>query len=176
MMNDGSTAAAAGRPAREREARMLTHVDENDRARMVDVGDKDVTRRSAHARAHVTLPAAVRDAMRGDDLHGPKGPVFATARLAGVMAMKRTADLIPLCHPLALEDGRVDIALDDDGRVRIDAVAALHGKTGVEMEALTGASIAALTIYDMCKALSHEIVIEDVRLIAKEGGRRDVGT
>ena len=155
---------------------MLTHVDDDGRARMVDVGDKAVTRRSAHARALVVLPPAVRDAIRGDDIHGPKGPVFHTASLAGVMAMKRTSELIPLCHPLALEVCEVDLSFTREGDVRIDARAALHGRTGVEMEALTGASVAALTLYDMCKGISHEIVIRDVRLVEKRGGRHDVGS
>lgn len=154
---------------------MLTHVDETNRARMVDVGEKGVTRRVAHARALVRLPREVLAAVSGDDIVGAKGPVFQTAMLAGVMAAKRTSELIPLCHPLAIEDCRVELALTGEGQVRIDCTVALHGKTGVEMEALTGASVAALTVYDMCKALSHDIVIEEVRLVAKRGGKHDVG-
>ena len=155
---------------------MLTHVDEKDRARMVDVGDKASTRRSAHARALVRLPSEVRAAISGDDIRSKKGPVFQTASIAGVMAAKKTSELIPLCHPLALEDCQVDLSVTDEGDVQVDCVVALHGKTGVEMEALTGATVAALTVYDMCKALSHEIVIEEVRLVEKRGGKRDVGT
>ncbi|MEX2535121.1 MAG: cyclic pyranopterin monophosphate synthase MoaC [Trueperaceae bacterium] len=154
---------------------MLTHVDEENRSRMVDVGEKAVTQRRAHARALIFLPAEVQEAVDGDDIRSKKGPVFHTAMIAGVMAAKRTSELIPLCHPLAIEDCRVDIALNGDGKLRVDCIVSLHGKTGVEMEALTGASVAALTVYDMCKALSHEIVIEEVRLIEKRGGKRDFG-
>ncbi len=154
---------------------MLTHVDDKNRAQMVDVGDKEMTRRTARARAFVALPQEVRAAIDGGDIHSKKGPVFQTAILAGIMAVKRTGELIPLCHPLPIEKCDVDISLEDDGRVRIECTVSLHGRTGVEMEALTGASVAALTIYDMCKALSHEIVIEDLRLIEKRGGKRDVG-
>lgn len=154
---------------------MLTHVDEKNRSRMVDVGGKVATQRSAHARAFICLPPEVQAAVDGDDISSKKGPVFHTAMIAGVMAAKRTSELIPLCHPLAIEDCKVDLAFTSDGKVQVDCVVSLHGKTGVEMEALTGASVAALTVYDMCKGLSHEIVIEEVRLIEKRGGKRDVG-
>ena len=154
---------------------MLTHVDDTNQPRMVDVGAKPPTRRTAHARAIVRLPAEVRAAINGNDIAGPKGPVFITASLAGVMAAKRTSELIPLCHPLATEECRVDLTLTDDGDVRIDCRVGLSGKTGVEMEALTGASVAALTVYDMCKALSHDMTIEGVHLVSKRGGKSDVG-
>lgn len=153
---------------------MFTHLNENDQPAMVDVGEKAVTLRTATARASVVLPQAVVDALANGDIRTKKGPVFQTAILAGVMGAKKTADLIPLCHPLALEDCKVDIALEGNTAV-VTCRVKLHGKTGVEMEALTGASVAALTIYDMCKAFSHDIEIREVRLIEKHGGKRDVG-
>lgn len=139
---------------------------------MVDVGDKAVTQRSAHARAVVRLPEAVCAVIEGGDLATPKGPVFHTAIIAGTQAAKRTHELIPFCHPLGLEGCRIEIELDDDCAV-IDCRVRVTHKTGVEMEALTGASVAALTIYDMCKALSHDIEIENVRLVSKTGGKSD---
>jgi len=151
----------------------LTHVDSQGRPAMVDVSGKAATLRTAVAESRVRFPAAVASTLRDAGFATRKGPVFHTAIVAGVMAAKRTHDLIPFCHPLGLE--RCDIVIDmhgDDAVVR--CTVALHHKTGVEMEALTGASIAALTIYDMCKALSHEIVIAETRLIEKQGGKRDV--
>ena len=142
---------------------------------MVDVADKAVTHRIAKAQAVVSLPPGVRAVLKRGELHAPKGPVFQTAILAGTMAVKRTAELIPLCHPLPLEGCRIEIALDRRGRAVITCEVSVHHKTGVEMEALTGASVAALTIYDMCKALSHRMVIGEVKLISKTGGRRAVG-
>jgi cyclic pyranopterin monophosphate synthase len=151
---------------------MLTHVDEANRPTMVDVGDKAVTTRTASARARVVFPA---DAIvqSGDVLRTKKGPVFETAIIAGVMAAKRTHDLIPFCHPLPLEDCKIDIAWGDRNEVVIECSVRATHKTGVEMEALTGASVAALTIYDMCKALTHGIEIRDVALLSKTGGKRD---
>ena len=154
----------------------LSHLDRRNRPGMVDVAAKAVTHRIATAQAIVSLPPEVRAALKGGELHAPKGPVFQTAILAGTMAVKRTADLIPLCHPLPIESCRIEIALDRRGRAVITCEVSVHHKTGVEMEALTGASVAALTIYDMCKALSHRMVIGPVRLLAKTGGRRDVRT
>ena len=139
---------------------------------MVDVGDKAVTRREAHARTIVELPDAVSAAIDGDEIATKKGPVFATAIIAGVMAAKKTHELIPFCHPLGLENCRITIAVEGK-RLRIDCHCRVEHKTGVEMEALTGASVAALTVYDMCKALSHDIVISETRLIAKSGGKED---
>jgi cyclic pyranopterin phosphate synthase len=137
---------------------------------MVDVGDKTATRRNAVAEARVLFPAAVAAALRDSGLRSAKGPIFDTAIIAGVMAAKRTHELIPFCHPLAIDNCRVSIEMDGDAAwVRCEV--SVHHKTGVEMEALTGASIAALAIYDMCKALSHEIVITDTRLVSKHGGK-----
>jgi cyclic pyranopterin phosphate synthase len=153
----------------------LTHVDADNRPRMVDVGAKAVTRRTAVAEARVRFPAAVARVLREQDFVTAKGPVFHTAIIAGVMAAKRTHELIPFCHPLGLERCDVGIELNAHDEAVIRCTASVHHRTGVEMEALTGASIAALTIYDMCKALSHEIVIAETRLVEKHGGKRDVG-
>jgi cyclic pyranopterin phosphate synthase len=148
----------------------FTHLDSDRHPTMVDVGDKTPTKRTAIAEARVRFPASVAAALRENSLRSAKGPVFDTAIVAGVMGAKRTHELIPFCHPLGLENCRITIDLDGDTAV-IRCTVSVHHKTGVEMEALTGASIAALTIYDMCKALSHDIVIGDVRLLAKDGGR-----
>ncbi len=148
----------------------FTHLDQERRPTMVDVSDKAVTKRTAVAEARVRFPAAVASALRAQDFKSPKGPVFDTAIVAGVMAAKRTHELIPFCHPLGLENCHIHIELDGDVAV-IRCTASVHHKTGVEMEALTGASVAALTIYDMCKALSHDIVIGDVKLLSKDGGK-----
>lgn len=153
---------------------MFTHLNEQQQPAMVDVGEKSATLRTATARAVVSLPAEVAAALAEGDIRTKKGPVFQTAILAGIMGAKQTSALIPLCHPLALEDCKVDIALEGRDAV-VTCRVRLHGKTGVEMEALTGASVAALTIYDMCKAFSHDIVIREVRLVEKHGGKRDVG-
>ena len=150
----------------------LSHVDERNRPTMVDVSDKTATDREAHARAIVKLPAEIAAALDGDEITTKKGPVFATAIIAGVMAAKKTHELIPFCHPLGLDKCKITIDVSDQQAV-VDCRCKVHHKTGVEMEALTGASIAALTIYDMCKALSHDIVIGDVRLISKTGGKQD---
>jgi cyclic pyranopterin phosphate synthase len=140
---------------------------------MVDVAAKEVTLRTAHARSLVRFPADVAEKLRGSDAVTKKGPVFQTAIIAGVMAAKRTHELIPFCHPLGLESCKLTIEFDDDNRAVIDCRVSVHHRTGVEMEALTGAIIAALTVYDMCKALSHDIVIGDTRLIEKTGGKSD---
>ncbi len=151
---------------------MFSHIDKQNQPTMVDVSGKAATARTAHASARIRLPAAVRDAIDGDDIQTKKGPVFQTAIIAGTMAAKRTHELIPFCHPLGLESCKISIELDGDAAV-IDCRVRVHHKTGVEMEALTGASVAALTIYDMCKALSHDMVIGEVRLQSKTGGKSD---
>lgn len=150
----------------------LSHIDDHNRPNMVDVSNKTATLREAHARSIVNLPDAVLAALDGDEIDSKKGPVFATAIIAGVMAAKKTHELIPFCHPLGLETCDVSIAIDGD-RAVIDCRCKVTHKTGVEMEALTGASVAALTVYDMCKALSHDIVIGETRLIMKTGGKED---
>jgi cyclic pyranopterin phosphate synthase len=146
----------------------LTHLDDEGHARMVDVGDKPVTARTAVASGFVQMSAATVAAIR--ERRTPKGDPLEVARLAGVMAAKRTAELIPLCHPLPLNHADVQLEVRDDG-IAITAMARTDSKTGVEMEALTAASVAALTIYDMCKAIDKAMVITDIRLESKTGGR-----
>ena len=140
---------------------------------MVDVGGKPRTHRQARAQAVVFLPPAVRALLQDGELHSAKGPVFQTAVTAGIMAAKRTGELIPLCHPIGLDRCNVTVDLNAAGNAVVTCVAAVEHKTGVEMEALTGASVAALTIYDMCKALSHDMTIREVRLLEKSGGKSD---
>lgn len=140
---------------------------------MVDVSDKQVTKRIATAQSIVVLGNEIMQRLQGNDIQTKKGPVFQTAIIAGTMAAKKTADLIPLCHPLALENCKVEISINEAQEVVIQCTATITSKTGVEMEALTGASVAALTIYDMCKAFSHEIVIKETRLLEKTGGKSD---
>ena len=146
----------------------LSHIDENGQARMVDVGAKPVTRRVAVASGTIRLSVAALEAIRAGD--APKGDVLGTARIAGVMAAKKTAELIPLCHPLALDAVTVDFQLDASS-IRATATVALSGRTGVEMEALTAVSVALLTIYDMAKAIDKAMVIGDIALIQKRGGK-----
>lgn len=150
----------------------LSHVDSQNRPTMVDVSGKSVTQREAHARSIVILPAEVIEQVSNEEIDTKKGPVFATAIIAGVMAAKKTHELIPFCHPLGLDSCKISIAIEDSNAV-IDCRCKVTHKTGIEMEALTGASVAALTIYDMLKALSHDIVISETRLMAKSGGKRD---
>jgi cyclic pyranopterin phosphate synthase len=146
----------------------LTHLDETGAARMVDVGGKPETARSATATGRIAMSAEALAAIR--DGSGPKGDVLAVARVAAIMAAKKTGELIPLCHPLALDAVVVDFAFEDDA-VRVTARASLTGKTGVEMEAMTAASIALLTVYDMAKAIDKGMVIGEVRLLEKTGGK-----
>ena len=150
----------------------LSHIDDRNRPTMVDVSDKAATDREAHAQSVVILPDAVLAALEDDEIICKKGPVFSTAIIAGVMAAKKTHELIPFCHPLGLDNCDISIAITGD-RAVIDCRCKITHKTGVEMEALTGASVAALTIYDMCKALSHDIVIGETRLMMKSGGKKD---
>ncbi len=152
--------------------RGLTHLDARRRPAMVDVGAKQVTHRVAVAEARVCLPAGVARALRAAGHRTSKGPVFDTAIVAGVQAAKRTHELIPFCHPLGLENCRLHIEHRRAREIVVRCEVSVHHRTGVEMEALTGAAVAALTIYDMCKAISHDIEIGSVRLLAKSGGRR----
>ncbi len=155
-----------------RRTHKLTHLDAANRPTMVDVAAKAVTYREAVAQAEVALPAAVARALARAGHRTRKGPVFDTAIIAGVMAAKRTHEWIPFCHPLGLE--RCDIAIvARKSRVVITCTVGVTHKTGVEMEALTGCTAAALTLYDMCKALSHDIEIRSIKLLAKRGGKRD---
>jgi cyclic pyranopterin phosphate synthase len=153
---------------------MLTHVGPGNVPTMVDVGDKTVTTRTATARTTVVFPPdVIADRQAGEELSTKKGPVFQTAIIAGVMAAKRTHDLIPFCHPIPLENCKISIDWGGPDEVVIECTVRATHKTGVEMEALTGATVAALTVYDMCKALSHGIRIAETRLVAKSGGKRD---
>ncbi|MDG2449565.1 MAG: cyclic pyranopterin monophosphate synthase MoaC [Saprospiraceae bacterium] len=151
----------------------FSHLDGQDRPQMVDVGQKDVTDRRAVAQSVVTLPLEIIERLSGEELHTKKGPVFQTAILAGIMAVKKTSELIPLCHPLPMTKCNVEIEINNKNEVVILCEAKTSGKTGVEMEALTGASVAALTIYDMCKGFSHDIIISDIKLLAKSGGKKN---
>lgn len=146
----------------------LTHLDQSGAARMVDVGSKPETARSATARGVIRMTGAALDAIRQGD--APKGDVLSTARIAGIMGAKRTAELIPMCHPLGLDAVVIDFEFLDDS-IAVTATASLTARTGVEMEAMTAVSVALLTIYDMAKAVDKAMVIGDVRLIAKTGGK-----
>jgi cyclic pyranopterin phosphate synthase len=150
----------------------LSHIDKDNQPTMVDVSNKQASDREAHARTLVRFPPEVAVQFTEGEIRTAKGPVFATAIVAGVMAAKRTHELIPFCHPLGLDSCKITIEMEANNAV-IDCRCKVHHRTGVEMEALTGASIAALTVYDMCKALSHDIRITDLRLMAKTGGKQD---
>ncbi|MDG1298245.1 MAG: cyclic pyranopterin monophosphate synthase MoaC [Saprospiraceae bacterium] len=151
----------------------LSHIDRKGQPGMVDVSKKKETFRLARARAVVFLGEEILSTLENEELKTPKGPVFQTALIAGVMGAKQTGNLIPLCHPIGLDNCQFDIQILDKDHVQIDCTATVNAKTGVEMEALTGASVAALTIYDMCKAMSQDIVIKEVKLIEKRGGKKD---
>ena len=150
----------------------LSHLDEQGRARMVDVSSKDVTSRIAIARGTIHMRAETLALILEDKIE--KGDVFSVARVAGIMAAKKTAELIPMCHPLMLTAVEVELTpARDPARVDIEATVRVTGKTGVEMEAMTAAAVAGLTIYDMCKAMSHAIIIKETKLISKTGGKSD---
>ncbi len=151
----------------------LTHLDNKGNPAMVDVGAKQPTHRVATARSIVMMPPEVMAQFAGGDLNTKKGSVFQTAILAGIMGAKKTGDLIPLCHPLGLDNCKIEIHINDQQEVVIDCTASITAKTGIELEALVGASIAALTVYDMCKAMSHDIVIKETKLMVKTGGKSD---
>ncbi|MEM6249234.1 cyclic pyranopterin monophosphate synthase MoaC [Shewanella baltica] len=149
---------------------VFTHINADGNAHMVDVTEKVVTEREARAEAFIEMASTTLEMIMSGSHH--KGDVFATARIAGIQAAKKTSDLIPLCHPLMLTKVEVDLeAQPEHNRVRITSLCKLSGKTGVEMEALTAASVAALTIYDMCKAVQKDMVISQVRLLEKRGGK-----
>jgi len=150
----------------------FSHIDK-DKPAMVDVGDKSETKRTAIAVSHVQLPDEMAEHIQDGEIKTLKGPVFQTAIIAGIQGAKRTFELIPLCHQLNLNKVSVDIQLKEKLIVEVICEARCTGKTGVEMEALTGASVAALTIYDMCKAFSHNIIIQETRLLKKTGGKSD---
>lgn len=150
----------------------FSHLNEQGLVTMVDVSEKKVSRRSAMARSIVVLPVEVSGKLMDGDIQTKKGSVFQAAIIAGIMAAKKTGELIPLCHPLGLDNCKIDIHISGHELI-IDCTATITAKTGVEMEALVGTSIAALTVYDMCKALSHDIVIKEIKLMEKTGGKND---
>lgn len=151
----------------------LSHVSPSNTPRMVDVSDKNVAKRTAVAQATLLMPPEIKQAFQDGDIKSAKGPVFHTAIIAGTQAVKKTADIIPFCHTLFIENCHFQIEVDDV-RIIISCEVSTTSKTGVEMEALTGVSVAALTVYDMTKALSHEMIIETTRLIKKTGGKSDI--
>lgn len=152
----------------------FSHVDESGNPSMVDISGKQPSRRIATAVCYVDLPGPVQEAFNENDIHTAKGPVFQTAIIAGIQGAKRTSELIPMCHPLPLDKCSVEIKRIKPSVVEVRCTVSVFHKTGVEMEALTGSGIAALTIYDMCKGLSHDIVIRDLQLISKSGGKHEV--
>jgi cyclic pyranopterin phosphate synthase len=151
----------------------FTHMDKSGKPVMVDVAEKKVSKRTAVARSTIQLPKEILDRFKNGDIRTKKGAVFQTAIIAGIMAAKKTGDLIPLCHPLGLDNCNIDIQLNKNDELLIECTTGIEAKTGVEMEALVGATVAALTVYDMCKAFSHDIIIKETMLIAKSGGKRE---
>lgn len=151
----------------------LTHLNEKSQPKIVDISEKSISKRIATAQSTIFLPDEIINELEKIDFQTKKGPVYQTAILAGIMAAKRTSELIPLCHPLFIENCNVSIEMNANKELIIQCTVTVSAKTGVEMEALTGATIAALTIYDMCKALSHEIVIRETKLLKKSGGKSD---
>lgn len=141
---------------------------------MVNVGDKKITKRKATAKATMFLGEEIISHFNNDELITKKGPVFQTAIIAGIQAVKKTSELIPMCHPLLINGVDIDIEITDKEHIEILCTVAIEGKTGVEMEALTGANLAALTVYDMCKAISQKMVIKEVKLVEKSGGKSDI--
>ncbi len=141
---------------------------------MINVGDKKVTKRKATAIASMFLGSEIISHFNNEDLVTKKGPVFQTAIIAGIQAVKKTSELIPMCHPLLINGVDIDIEIVDDTHIEILCTVSIEGKTGVEMEALTGANIAALTVYDMCKSISQKMVIKEVKLLKKSGGKSDI--
>lgn len=151
----------------------FTHLTPTGEPTMVDVSGKGITERVAIAQTKVLLSEEILNQLENEDIHTKKGPVFQTAILAGIMGSKKTSELIPLCHPIGLDKCTVEIKVNEAKEVEIYCTAKVTGKTGVEMEALTGATVAALTIYDMCKGFSHEIEITETKLLKKIGGKSD---
>lgn len=151
----------------------LTHINKNGEPGMVDVGNKNITKRKAIAKTEMFLGKEILSLVKDKDISTKKGAVFQTAIIAGTMAVKQTANLIPLCHPLAIQGIKFEVNVLNEECIEIICAVSLEGKTGVEMEALTGASIAALTIYDMCKAINQNMIIKNTRLLEKTGGKSD---
>ena len=152
----------------------FTHIGDKNQPKMVNVGDKQITKRKATAKATMFLGQEIISHFQNDELITKKGPVFQTAIIAGIQAVKKTSELIPMCHPLLINGVDIDIEIFDTEHIEILCTVAIEGKTGVEMEALTGANIAALTVYDMCKAISQKMIIKEVKLLEKSGGKSDI--
>ncbi|WP_456438182.1 cyclic pyranopterin monophosphate synthase MoaC [Psychroserpens sp.] len=151
----------------------FTHINKKNQPKMVNVGDKNSTKRKAIAKAIMFLGEEIISHFSEDEIHTKKGPVFQTAIITGIQAVKKTSDLIPMCHPLQINGIDIDISIIDKEHIEILCAVEIDGKTGVEMEALTGATIAGLTVYDMCKAISQKMVIKEVKLVEKTGGKTD---
>ncbi len=152
----------------------FSHINENNQPKMVNVSDKKITKRTAIAKATMFLGTEIVSHFNNDELLTKKGPVFQTAIIAGIQGVKKTSDLIPMCHPLLINGVDIDINIVDKEHIEIFCKVTITGKTGVEMEALTGASATCLTIYDMCKAISQEMVIKELKLLEKTGGKSDI--
>ena len=152
----------------------FSHIDDKNKPKMVNVIDKKITKRKAIERAKMFLGKEIINLLDNEEINTKKGPVFQTAIIAGIQAVKKTSEIIPMCHPLLLDGIGIDIDFLDDEHIAIQCSVEMEGKTGVEMEALSGASIAALTIYDMCKALSQKMIIKDIKLVEKTGGKSDI--
>ncbi|WP_417785574.1 cyclic pyranopterin monophosphate synthase MoaC [Tenacibaculum sp.] len=152
----------------------FSHINEQNQPKMVNVSDKKITKRIAIAKATMFLGSEIVSHFTNDELITKKGPVFQTAIIAGIQAVKKTSDIIPMCHPLLINGVDIDINIIDDEHVEVFCKVTIEGKTGVEMEALTGASATCLTIYDMCKAISQKMVIQEVKLVEKTGGKSDI--
>jgi len=152
----------------------FSHINNKNQPKMVDVGDKKVTNRAATAKAVMFLGSEIISHFEDKELITKKGPVFQTAIIAGIQAVKKTSELIPMCHPLLINGVAIDIEITDRENIEILCTVSMEGKTGVEMEALTGATIAALTVYDMCKSISQKMVIKEVKLLKKSGGKSDI--
>lgn len=153
---------------------MFSHIKKNNQPGMVDVSEKKVTHRVAKASALVKLPNEIKNLIKNGEIESKKGPVLTTAIIAGTQAVKKTHDLIPFCHPLSINACDIVIDFNDESDLVVTCSVSIDGKTGVEMEALTGVSVASLTIYDMCKSVSHDIVISDIELLEKFGGKSDL--
>ena len=152
----------------------FSHLNPDGNPKMVNVSDKKITKRTAIARGMMFLGREVVSHFSNDELMTKKGPVFQTAIIAGIQGVKKTSELIPMCHPLLINGVDIDISIVDEESVEVECKVTIEGKTGVEMEALTGVNIACLTIYDMCKSISQEMVIKEVKLIEKTGGKSDI--
>ena len=152
----------------------FSHINKKNQPKMVDVSGKEITKRTAIAKAIMFLGSIVITHFKNDELTTKKGPVFQTAIIAGIQAVKKTSEIIPMCHPLLINGVDIDIKIIDEENIEVVCKVTIEGKTGVEMEALTGASVTCLTIYDMCKSISQEMVIKEVKLLEKTGGKSDI--